>query len=36
MYSVLDVFALLGLDVADGVEASTRCTVTRLAKRPQP
>jgi hypothetical protein len=33
MYSVLDVLALLGLDVADGVEASTRCAIVRLAPR---
>src|SRR5262249_9802302 len=33
MYSVLDVLALLGLDVADGVEASRRCAVVQLAPK---
>ena len=31
MYSVLDVLGLIGLDVADGVEASVRCAVLQLA-----
>lgn len=33
MYSVLDVLELVGLDVADGVEASARCAVLELAPR---
>jgi hypothetical protein len=31
MYSVLDVLGLIGLDVADDVEASPRCAVLQLA-----
>ncbi|VTR96502.1 unnamed protein product [Gemmata massiliana] len=33
MFSVLDVLGLIGLDVADGVEASTRCAMLQLASK---
>ena len=33
MWSVLDVLKLVGLDVADGVVASTRCVVVQLAPK---
>jgi hypothetical protein len=33
MDSVLDVLGLIGLDIADGVEASTRCAVLRLSSK---
>jgi hypothetical protein len=33
MYSVLDILGLLGLDVEDGVESSTRCAVLQLAPK---
>lgn len=33
MYSVLDTLGLLGLDLADGVESSTRCALVRLAPK---
>jgi hypothetical protein len=32
-YSVLGTLALLGLDIVDGVESSTRCALLRLAKK---
>jgi hypothetical protein len=33
MYSVLDVLGLVGLDVADGVEASVQCAALQLAPK---
>jgi hypothetical protein len=36
MYSVLAVLGLIGLDVADGVEASVRCAVLQLAPQQRP
>ena len=33
MYSILDLLGTLGLDVGEGVEASTKCAVVRLAAK---
>jgi hypothetical protein len=35
VHSVLEVLGLIGLDLADGVEASTRCAVLRLETKPR-